>query len=241
MINFFRKIRKKMTDDNKPMKYLRYAIGEIVLVVVGILIALQVNNWNEERKIKSIEKTILIDLKAEIISNIAALEETIEEHEKSFNASRELARLINSPSERESLADKTINKLFITARHNWTYNQNKGILNSIISSGQINYIRNNNLKYLLTSLSDMTEDAMESTSAIQVDRNPLINVVLVKSIELNEERVLKLNPKKIFEIPEFIIANKRLFSGVRSQGLKEERELLNTMKKMEELINIEID
>ena len=50
MIPFFRKIRKKMADDNKPLKYARYAIGEIVLVVIGILIALQINNWNETRK-----------------------------------------------------------------------------------------------------------------------------------------------------------------------------------------------
>ena len=50
MINFFRKTRKKMADDNKPMKYMRYAIGEIALVVIGILIALSINNWNEERK-----------------------------------------------------------------------------------------------------------------------------------------------------------------------------------------------
>ena len=50
MINFFRKTRKKMADDNKPIKYMRYAIGEIVLVVIGILIAIQVNNWNEKRK-----------------------------------------------------------------------------------------------------------------------------------------------------------------------------------------------
>jgi hypothetical protein len=50
MINFFRKKRKKMADDNKPLKYMRYAIGEILLVVIGILIALQVNNWNENRK-----------------------------------------------------------------------------------------------------------------------------------------------------------------------------------------------
>ena len=49
MIPFFRKIRKKMADDNRPVKYMRYAIGEIVLVVIGILIALQINNWNEER------------------------------------------------------------------------------------------------------------------------------------------------------------------------------------------------
>ena len=52
MIPFFRKIRKKMADDNRPLKYARYAIGEILLVVVGILIALQINNWNEGRKQK---------------------------------------------------------------------------------------------------------------------------------------------------------------------------------------------
>ena len=49
MIHFFRKTRKKLADENKPLKYMRYAIGEIVLVVIGILIALQINNWNEER------------------------------------------------------------------------------------------------------------------------------------------------------------------------------------------------
>ena len=41
-----------MADENKPLKYMRYAIGEIILVVIGILIALQINNWNEERKTK---------------------------------------------------------------------------------------------------------------------------------------------------------------------------------------------
>ena len=52
MIPFFRKIRKTLADDDKPIKYLRYAIGEIVLVVIGILIALQINNANENRKDK---------------------------------------------------------------------------------------------------------------------------------------------------------------------------------------------
>ena len=56
MINFFRRIRKKLADDNKPLKYARYAIGEIVLVVIGILIALSINNWNESRiKNKSVK------------------------------------------------------------------------------------------------------------------------------------------------------------------------------------------
>ena len=53
MIPFFRRLRKRFADDNKPMKYTRYAIGEIVLVVIGILIALQINNWNENKKVKA--------------------------------------------------------------------------------------------------------------------------------------------------------------------------------------------
>jgi len=50
MIKFFRKIRYNLMENNKTGKYLKYAIGEIVLVVIGILIAVQINNWNEHRK-----------------------------------------------------------------------------------------------------------------------------------------------------------------------------------------------
>ena len=50
MIKFFRKIRQKMLTENKFNKYLIYAFGEIVLVVIGILIALQINTWNENKK-----------------------------------------------------------------------------------------------------------------------------------------------------------------------------------------------
>ncbi|MEL4454821.1 DUF6090 family protein [Lutimonas vermicola] len=70
-----------MADDNKPMKYARYAIGEIVLVVIGILIALQINTWNEERKTKIIEIKTLKEIRAnlkldlvEINSDIAIMD-----------------------------------------------------------------------------------------------------------------------------------------------------------------------
>jgi len=66
MIKFFRKIRHKLLTENKFSKYLLYAIGEIILVVIGILIALQVNNFNENQKLESIKqnyfKQIIIDL-----------------------------------------------------------------------------------------------------------------------------------------------------------------------------------
>ncbi len=69
MINFFRKIRKKLADDNKPLKYMRYAIGEIVLVVIGILIALSINNWNENRINKLKETQFLESFKEDLKSH----------------------------------------------------------------------------------------------------------------------------------------------------------------------------
>ena len=54
MIKFFRKIRHQLLSENRVSKYILYAIGEIVLVVVGILIALQINNWNENKKIQNL-------------------------------------------------------------------------------------------------------------------------------------------------------------------------------------------
>ena len=61
MIKFFRKIRKQLLTENKFNKYLIYVISEIALVIIGILIALSINNWNEKHKLKSIEQTLLKD------------------------------------------------------------------------------------------------------------------------------------------------------------------------------------
>ncbi len=72
MIKFFRNIRKKLIEQKRVRNYLLYAIGEILLVVIGILIALQVNNWNEERKIANsaeiLAKSMLADLEKDRIS-----------------------------------------------------------------------------------------------------------------------------------------------------------------------------
>ncbi|MFY0602863.1 MAG: hypothetical protein JXQ93_02865 [Flavobacteriaceae bacterium] len=77
MIKFFRKIRYKLMSENRTGKYLKYAIGEIILVVIGILIALQINNWNETNKLKAEEQDILKSLVEEIKNNNQILKRTI--------------------------------------------------------------------------------------------------------------------------------------------------------------------
>ncbi|MEP2568500.1 MAG: DUF6090 family protein [Balneola sp.] len=66
MLKFFRKIRQKLLSESKFSKYLLYAIGEIILVVIGILIALQINNWNEHKKVREKEVILLSEMKANL-------------------------------------------------------------------------------------------------------------------------------------------------------------------------------
>ena len=71
MIKFFRKIRFDLMEKNKTNNYLKYAIGEIILVVIGILIALQINNWNENRKERYVELRLLEEIKANLETTLS--------------------------------------------------------------------------------------------------------------------------------------------------------------------------
>jgi len=73
MIKFFRKIRYDLMEQNKTGKYLKYTIGEIVLVVIGILIALSINNWNENRKNKAFEREMLSQIQANLTKDKSTL------------------------------------------------------------------------------------------------------------------------------------------------------------------------
>ena len=77
MIKFFRKIRQDLLSKGKTGKYFKYAIGEILLVVIGILIALQINNWNEEKKYRAQEKNLLTGLKEDLQESKKEIESAI--------------------------------------------------------------------------------------------------------------------------------------------------------------------
>jgi hypothetical protein len=96
MIKFFRKIRYDLMDKNKTGKYLKYAIGEIVLVVIGILIALSINNWNNERQ-NDIRKTVYLEgIKNDLTHDTEFIKEIIPGYEKriqEFNRIDSLVRI----------------------------------------------------------------------------------------------------------------------------------------------------
>ena len=96
MIKFFRKIRQNLLSENKFSKYLIYAIGEIILVVIGILIALQINNWNESRKHRFQEITILQNIKEDISLDTLDISFNIEAYNKIINAEIKLLNFLKS-------------------------------------------------------------------------------------------------------------------------------------------------
>ena len=95
MIKFFRKIRQKLVTENKFSKYLLYAIGEIILVVIGILIALSINNWNEDRKINLLELSLLIELQGNLRNDILDMKENIGIHENGLKSAHIILQSFN--------------------------------------------------------------------------------------------------------------------------------------------------
>ena len=95
MIKFFRKIRQQLLSENKFSKYLLYAIGEIVLVVIGILIALQINTWNEERDNKDLEKQLLSQMYNELKMDYSQLIDNSNYSKRKISAAQLLIKVID--------------------------------------------------------------------------------------------------------------------------------------------------
>ena len=144
MIKFFRKIRYDLMDKNKTVKYLKYAIGEIVLVVFGILIALSINNWNENRKERLQEQELLIQLQSEFKSNLKQLDEKIALRDTMISASLKLINCIDYP---HKCNDEDIIKYTSTTTYAPTFDP---IINDIISSGRVQILENTDLKQKLS-------------------------------------------------------------------------------------------
>ena len=159
MIKIFRNIRKKLLEQGKTASYIKYAIGEIILVVIGILIALQINNWNDTRKIRKSEQEILQDLKSELIINKIALEKIYNSHLDAFNSGITLLKLFNT-----DILTMPINKLdSILAQFEMsrTFEVSDGYIKSLLASGKVDYIQNSVLKTFVGAFDGQVIDATE--------------------------------------------------------------------------------
>jgi hypothetical protein len=142
MIKFFRKIRQNLLSKGKTGKYFKYAIGEIVLVVIGILIALQINTWNESRKQKQIEKQVLKSLFQEIEKDKTALKQIDYQYKKDLLKISYFRKLYWK--EQLSMAEALDLKKFF-GFVNRDVNPNRITYDEMINTGKLYYLSNQNL------------------------------------------------------------------------------------------------
>jgi len=143
-----------MLSENKFGKYLLYAIGEIILVVIRILIALQINNWNESRKSRGQEIALLTQLQSEFESNQAQLEEKMAMRDGIIKSVLTLLSYVDDPID---LDPDSVSKHIGQVKASPTFDP---IVNDLISSGRIQLLQNEALK---DRLSRWTSDVVQVT------------------------------------------------------------------------------
>ncbi len=149
MIKLFRNIRQNLLNEGKTTKYLKYAIGEIILVVIGILIALSINNWNEDRKSRKQEVKYLNNLRADIELELKNNDSMSNYRAVTAKAAARMLDFKTLETASDVLAlEQTIQQVYARVSFIPTNNTYK----ELISSGNLNYITNDSIKDNLLEL-----------------------------------------------------------------------------------------
>ena len=149
MLRFFQKMRNALVPESRFGRYFFYALGEILLVVIGILIAIRLNNWNEARKNHRMEITYMVNLKEDLQQDSLQLERLIKWNQMSVNSCNNLIETIRNHS--------TLNFYQFYSNMDYilphiTFIPNQNTFNEMKSSGNLNVIKNDSLKSLLIQL-----------------------------------------------------------------------------------------
>lgn len=147
MIKFFRKIRKKFLINNKINKYLIYVSGEILLVVIGILIALQINNWNEQKKNYKTETTYLKNLNKELTSSLIELKGDYNANMEFLKSTLNILKYLDT---KPNLVDSMYIDFYNSVSFNYFY-PNKSTYESL-KTGELKLIKSDSLRYLITNV-----------------------------------------------------------------------------------------
>ncbi len=171
MINIFRHIRKDLMGKNKTGKYLKYAIGEIFLVMVGILLALQVSNWNQQRKASQKEHLLLSALQNEFKENKSQLENVVSMHHKAMKSCRYM--ISKFPIDLDSINLDTLQEQTKFWAYRFTFNPSQGVVRSLVNTSSFEIISDPELRILLVSWEDVLSDYQEEeiVSAVTVQQN----------------------------------------------------------------------
>ena len=223
----FRKNRKKQLASNNKSNYLLYALGEILLIVIGILIAFAVDDYKDKRIRKKQEDKTLFSLYESIKMNLSELEDIHSKQIKRAQITQEVLFFEFSSQDINYFDDLLSNGI-----NNYTFDPSTGIYNSMISSGSLELISNDSLKSRISRLSDLINDYKQSEQEITEYSKLHLESYFIENNVVNPEVLAKQRTRSAKEIDEDTFFYKGMLD---SQIIKNMYILL--LKKMSVLIN----
>jgi len=221
MIKFFRHIRYKLMSEQNTARYLKYAIGEIILVIIGILIALSINNWNENRKDRIYEKNILKEINVALEEDIAFFKRCKLRYEKLDSSATAMINLIEKQADFiDSLYNTKGRGRWYHLRTGIIYNYNRGPYESLKSVG-LDKLKDDVLRNELVNVYDSEfiyfEKFINSFEKDYKEQGETLDGFLgdpfVVSID-GKKYIRGKFPKDLFRNPEFI----NLVSDIKFRG-----------------------
>lgn len=175
MIAIFRKIRRQLLGERKVVNYLLYALGEIVLVVIGILIALAINNSQQRSQLQKKERTYLEGLSKEFSTSKQKLEILIEVNQHNLEAAQQIIAIINADSlvyDEAQMSQLLMNTFALDV----AYNPNNSLLEEMINSGSLRDLSNVNLRMALTNWISTLEDISKQERDLALQRDKVLDM-----------------------------------------------------------------
>ncbi|HAT67788.1 MAG TPA: hypothetical protein DCS66_24845 [Flavobacteriaceae bacterium] len=163
MIKFFRKIRQKLLSENKFSKYFMYALGEIILVVIGILIALQINGWNTHRVNKNKEQEYLVGLKSDLENQINAFNGRIKIYDVIIDKGESI--VTDFATAGKLIEIDSINIKLSYMMYALNYPDTQTTFNELIATGQINLIQEKSLRSKIIRYYQDSEDSKSNVNS----------------------------------------------------------------------------
>ena len=216
MLPFFRGIRRSLLESSQTRKYLAYAVGEILLVMMGILLALQVNNWNQNRMDSQRELILVQTLYQELNSNLAYIDSKMNQVNEKWQNSLKLLDFF-VPATGEISVDSFM-VLWLDATQMGRFRPKVASLYRVVSNEEFNWIRNDSLKVLLNDYKLATDNAAHNFELVtdyswNMDERPLLNIVSytdISRIAGNYEHLTKAKQVKSSQI--FTFSSTRAFT-----------------------------
>ena len=235
-------------ETGKTSKYFKYAIGEIILVVIGILIALQINNWNENRKSAILERKTLRSLKTDLESALPQLNFKIKQNQRSRRSDSVLLDAIHY---KKVLPLDSIQTLVLSHVFSPGFDPELGTLNEILNTGKMGIIQNDSLRNYISNWNKYMDELHEVDAKLEHFNLNVKTPLYLKKVPMKNklngqglftDKFKALYPRSNFKpkVDELLLSFEfeNMLSNYIFYGLMQKQRLLDIRINMQDMIRI---